>query len=185
MYQQWSGQRIDWVRCSDCRSWTGRFICCYTIETTVSGEEHWSICLCRWERSRSWSVFKVLILQLSALFWIFEIGCEFLQFVGGHIISGNVFEPLALDELLPHWRQEHVCLSLFLLFETRTWALCDIVSCYICVCRHPLRSLLLLINSGFWRKIVHFHFLLRLITRETTLLGTCREINLLLFMWMV
>jgi electron-transferring-flavoprotein dehydrogenase len=46
-------------------------------------------------------------LQLSALFWIFEIGCEFLQFVGGHIISGNVFEPLALDELLPHWRQEH------------------------------------------------------------------------------
>lgn len=32
------------------------------------------------------------------------------QLVGGHIISGNVFEPVALDELLPHWRQEQVCL---------------------------------------------------------------------------
>lgn len=43
--------------------------------------------------------------------WILEIGCEF-QFVGAHIISGNVFEPVALDELLPHWRQEQVCLFL-------------------------------------------------------------------------
>ncbi|KAL9302662.1 Electron transfer flavoprotein-ubiquinone oxidoreductase [Arabidopsis thaliana] len=34
---------------------------------------------------------------------VVEKGAE----VGGHIISGNVFEPLALDELLPHWRQEH------------------------------------------------------------------------------
>ena len=25
--------------------------------------------------------------------------------VGSHIISGNVFEPRGLDELLPNWRQ--------------------------------------------------------------------------------
>ncbi|ESQ38959.1 hypothetical protein EUTSA_v10001353mg [Eutrema salsugineum] len=33
---------------------------------------------------------------------VVEKGAE----VGAHIISGNVFEPLALDELLPHWRQQ-------------------------------------------------------------------------------
>nr|GMD90847.1 electron transfer flavoprotein-ubiquinone oxidoreductase, mitochondrial [Ipomoea batatas] len=33
---------------------------------------------------------------------VVEKGAE----VGAHILSGNVFEPRALDELLPHWRQE-------------------------------------------------------------------------------
>ncbi|KAI9196141.1 hypothetical protein LWI28_021370 [Acer negundo] len=28
--------------------------------------------------------------------------------VGAHILSGNVFEPQALDELLPHWKKEEV-----------------------------------------------------------------------------
>lgn len=28
--------------------------------------------------------------------------------VGTHILSGNVFEPRALDELLPQWKQEGV-----------------------------------------------------------------------------
>ncbi|KAF7805338.1 electron transfer flavoprotein-ubiquinone oxidoreductase, mitochondrial [Senna tora] len=31
--------------------------------------------------------------------------------VGAHIISGNVFEPRALDELLPEWRQEEAPIS--------------------------------------------------------------------------
>lgn len=30
------------------------------------------------------------------------------RFKGAHIISGNVFEPRALDELLPQWKQEEV-----------------------------------------------------------------------------
>lgn len=37
-------------------------------------------------------------------------------FVGAHVISGNVFEPRALDELLPQWRQDGVdfrCLQHF------------------------------------------------------------------------
>lgn len=32
----------------------------------------------------------------------------FNGFVGAHVISGNVFEPRALDELLPQWRQDGV-----------------------------------------------------------------------------
>lgn len=28
--------------------------------------------------------------------------------IGAHILSGNVFEPRALDELLPNWKQEEV-----------------------------------------------------------------------------
>lgn len=28
--------------------------------------------------------------------------------LGAHILSGNVFEPRALDELLPQWKQEGV-----------------------------------------------------------------------------
>ena len=35
---------------------------------------------------------------------ILEKGSE----VGAHILSGNVFEPRALDELLPNWRNEEV-----------------------------------------------------------------------------
>ncbi|TXG72795.1 hypothetical protein EZV62_001374 [Acer yangbiense] len=31
--------------------------------------------------------------------------------VGAHILSGNVFEPRALDELLPHWKQEEAPIS--------------------------------------------------------------------------
>ncbi|KAK9159610.1 hypothetical protein Syun_005951 [Stephania yunnanensis] len=38
---------------------------------------------------------------------VVEKGAE----VGAHIISGNVFEPRALDELLPHWRQEETPIS--------------------------------------------------------------------------
>lgn len=30
-------------------------------------------------------------------------------FSGAHIVSGNVFEPRALDELIPNWKQEEVC----------------------------------------------------------------------------
>ncbi|KAG8100864.1 hypothetical protein GUJ93_ZPchr0013g37943 [Zizania palustris] len=32
--------------------------------------------------------------------------------VGAQVLSRNVFEPRALDELIPQWRQEDVCLSL-------------------------------------------------------------------------
>ncbi|KAG8100833.1 hypothetical protein GUJ93_ZPchr0013g35589 [Zizania palustris] len=32
--------------------------------------------------------------------------------VGAHVLSRNVFDPRALDELIPQWRQEDVCLSL-------------------------------------------------------------------------
>ena len=37
--------------------------------------------------------------------------------IGAHILSGNVFEPRALDELLPEWKQEevHFCSLCFLL----------------------------------------------------------------------
>ncbi|KAL6528062.1 hypothetical protein OROHE_015012 [Orobanche hederae] len=38
---------------------------------------------------------------------VVEKGAE----VGAHILSGNVFEPRALDELLPNWKQEEFCLS--------------------------------------------------------------------------
>lgn len=31
------------------------------------------------------------------------------SFTGAHILSGNVFEPRSLDELIPDWRQEGVC----------------------------------------------------------------------------
>lgn len=31
---------------------------------------------------------------------------------GAHIISGNVFEPRALDELIPQWRHEGVSLTI-------------------------------------------------------------------------
>jgi electron-transferring-flavoprotein dehydrogenase len=30
---------------------------------------------------------------------------------GAHVLSGNVFEPRALDELIPNWRQEDVRIS--------------------------------------------------------------------------
>lgn len=30
------------------------------------------------------------------------------MFTGAHIISGNVFEPRALNELIPNWRDEEV-----------------------------------------------------------------------------
>jgi electron-transferring-flavoprotein dehydrogenase len=29
-------------------------------------------------------------------------------YVGAHILSGNVFQPKALDELLPNWQEEGV-----------------------------------------------------------------------------
>lgn len=38
---------------------------------------------------------------------VVEKGAE----VGAHIISGNVFEPRALDELLPRWKQEEAPIS--------------------------------------------------------------------------
>lgn len=43
--------------------------------------------------------FSVLLCPLFPLF------CT----LGAHILSGNVFEPRALDELLPNWKQEEVC----------------------------------------------------------------------------
>ncbi|KAL8479512.1 hypothetical protein ACS0TY_026422 [Phlomoides rotata] len=57
---------------------------------------------------------------------VVEKGAE----VGAHILSGNVFEPRALDELLPNWKQEeapiHVPVSsdkFWLLSETRAFRL--------------------------------------------------------------
>lgn len=47
--------------------------------------------------------------------------------VGAHILSGNVFEPRALNELLPQWKQEEVYSSTFpfhyitLIFITAPW----------------------------------------------------------------
>ncbi|VAH17323.1 unnamed protein product [Triticum turgidum subsp. durum] len=40
---------------------------------------------------------------------VLEKGAE----VGAHVLSGNVFEPRALDELIPKWRQEDVCPPVF------------------------------------------------------------------------
>lgn len=33
------------------------------------------------------------------------------MFTGAHILSGNVFEPRALNELIPNWKDEEVQLS--------------------------------------------------------------------------
>ena len=41
--------------------------------------------------------------------------------IGAHIISGNVFEPRALDELLPEWKQEEVhYFSFHFLFQEKS-----------------------------------------------------------------
>jgi len=49
--------------------------------------------------------------SFSLILFIFMALFFFLLFnvvVGAHILSGNVFEPRALDELLPHWKEEEV-----------------------------------------------------------------------------
>ena len=33
------------------------------------------------------------------------------SYVGAHILSGNVFEPRALDELIPDWKEKEAPLS--------------------------------------------------------------------------
>lgn len=57
---------------------------------------------------------------------VVEKGAE----VGAHILSGNVFEPRALDELLPHWKQEEAPITVpvssdkfWLLTERRAFSL--------------------------------------------------------------
>ena len=34
-------------------------------------------------------------------------------YVGAHILSGNVFQPKALDELIPDWKDQGVSMKLF------------------------------------------------------------------------
>jgi electron-transferring-flavoprotein dehydrogenase len=34
----------------------------------------------------------------------------FLSVAGAHILSGNVFEPRALNELIPDWKEQNVSL---------------------------------------------------------------------------
>lgn len=48
--------------------------------------------------------FSLILFIFMALFffWLFNV------VVGAHILSGNVFEPRALDELLPNWKEEEV-----------------------------------------------------------------------------
>ena len=38
--------------------------------------------------------------------------------IGAHILSGNVFEPTALNELLPDWKEKKELLSTLLLQKT-------------------------------------------------------------------
>uniref|UniRef100_A0A452YIV0 Electron transfer flavoprotein-ubiquinone oxidoreductase n=1 Tax=Aegilops tauschii subsp. strangulata TaxID=200361 RepID=A0A452YIV0_AEGTS len=45
----------------------------------------------------------------TLVIWAFVFYCS----AGAHVLSGNVFEPRALDELIPKWRQEDVCPSVF------------------------------------------------------------------------
>lgn len=66
--------------------------------------------------------------------------------VGAHVLSGNVFEPRALNELLPDWRNEEY------------------------ICRLRLMYLFHQISSGTSQRIVHLHFLALLTIGETMLL---------------
>ncbi|WMV59203.1 hypothetical protein MTR67_052588 [Solanum verrucosum] len=57
---------------------------------------------------------------------VVEKGAE----VGAHILSGNVFEPRALDELVPHWKEEEAPIDVpvtsdnfWLLTENRAFSL--------------------------------------------------------------
>ncbi|TXG72796.1 hypothetical protein EZV62_001375 [Acer yangbiense] len=52
--------------------------------------------------------------------------------VGAHILSGNVFEPRALDELLPHWKQEEVNMMYSVPnfpWRSNYWMFCWLLKC--------------------------------------------------------